>query len=171
MIEEFEGKFPIIAETAFVADSAYVIGDVEIGDDSSVWFHAVIRGDVNDIRIGRCTNIQDGTVVHVDRETAPTRIGDYVTVGHRAIIHGCTIGHHCLIGMGAVVLSGAIVGDHSLVAAGAVIREGQVIPPRSVVVGVPARVVRTVGDHELRRIEDGWRSYVALSKGYRGKEP
>lgn len=169
MIQEFAGKFPVIADTVFVAENAYIIGDVEIGGDSSVWFHAVVRADVNYIRIGQCTNIQDGAVVHVDRVTSPTRIGDYVTVGHRAIVHGCTIGHHCLIGMGAVILSDAIIGDYCLVAAGAVVREGQVIPPRSVVVGVPARVLREVTDEEIRRIEEGWRNYVDLKNLYRGR--
>lgn len=169
MIQEFNGKFPVIADTAYIAENASIIGDVEIGEDSSVWFHAVVRGDVNYIRIGRSTNIQDGSVIHVDRETSPARIGDHVTVGHRAIIHGCTIGHHCLIGMGAVILSDAIIGDYCLVAAGAVVREGQVIPPRSVVVGVPARIRREVTAEEVRRIEEGWRNYVELKNIYRGK--
>ncbi|HXF03940.1 MAG TPA: gamma carbonic anhydrase family protein [Blastocatellia bacterium] len=169
MIQEFDGKFPVIADSVFIAKNASVIGDVEIGEHSSVWFQAVVRGDVNYIRVGRYTNIQDGSVVHVDRETSPARIGDYVTIGHRAIIHGCTIGDHCLIGMGAIILSDAVIGDYCLVAAGAVVREGQVIPPRSVVVGVPARILREVTPDEIRRIEEGWRNYVELKDFYRGQ--
>lgn len=145
MIAEFEGITPTLDEKTFIADGAKVIGAVLMKEFSSLWFNTVVRGDVNKIEIGRYTNIQDNSVVHV-ADPHPTVIGDYVTVGHNAIIHGCTIEEHCLIGMGAVVLNGAVVGKGSIVAAGAVVREGQIIPPHSLVVGVPAKVVKSVPD-------------------------
>jgi carbonic anhydrase/acetyltransferase-like protein (isoleucine patch superfamily) len=166
MIVPFRGVWPRIAETAFVEETAAVIGDVEIGEHSSIWFHAVVRGDVHFIRIGRDTNIQDGVVVHVTEGRFPALIGDRVTIGHRAIVHGCTIGDECLIGMGAVLLDGVVVGPRSLIAAGAVVREGTHVPPGSLVAGVPARIVRALTDEELRRIEGGWRSYRELKDHY-----
>lgn len=145
MIAEFEGITPTIDEKTFIADGAKVIGAVTMAEFSSLWFNTVVRGDVNRIEIGRYTNIQDNSVVHV-AESHPAIIGDYVTVGHNAIIHGCTIEDHCLIGMGAVVLNGAVIGKGSIIAAGAVVREKQVVPPHSLVVGVPGKVVKTVPD-------------------------
>lgn len=143
MIAEFEGITPTIDDKTYIADGAKVIGAVTMKEFSSLWFNVVARGDVNRIEIGRYTNIQDNCVVHVADEY-PTIIGDYVTVGHNAIIHGCTIEEHCLIGMGAVVLNGAVVGKGSIIAAGAVVRENQVIPPHSLVVGVPGKVVKSM---------------------------
>ncbi len=166
MIRPFRGVWPRIAETAFVEESAAVIGDVEIGEHSSIWFHAVVRGDVHFIRIGSYTNIQDGVVVHVTGGRFPALIGDRVTIGHRAIVHGCTVGNDCLIGMGAVLLDGAVIGERSLIAAGAVVREGTKVPPGSLVAGVPARIVRALTDEELRRIEEGWRGYGELKEYY-----
>ncbi len=143
MIAEFEGTIPTLDEKTFIADGAKVIGAVTMKEFSSLWFNVVARGDVNRIEIGRYTNVQDNSVVHV-ADAHPTIIGDYVTVGHNAIIHGCTIEDHCLIGMGAVVLNGAVVGKGSIIAAGAVVKENQIIPPQSLVVGVPGKVVKTM---------------------------
>ena len=147
MLRAFQDKTPRVHETAFVEESAHVIGDVELGAHSSVWFQCVIRADVNRIRIGHHTNIQDGTVIHVD-EDQPAVIGARVTVGHRAIVHGCVIEDECLIGMGAVIMSGARIGSGSLVGAAALVCERQEIPPGSLVLGAPARVV---GVHLQRR--------------------
>ncbi|MEL7649497.1 MAG: gamma carbonic anhydrase family protein [Sedimentibacter sp.] len=145
MIKDFQGRMPVISEKTYIADGCFVIGDVIMEEYSSLWYNCVARGDVNSIRIGKYTNIQDGSVVHVADE-CPTVIGDYVTVGHRAIIHGCTIEDHCLIGMGAVVMNNAVIGRGSIVAAGAVVKENQVVPPFSLVAGVPAKIVRAISE-------------------------
>jgi len=157
---------PAVHATAFVDASAQVIGDVEIGADTSVWMHAVVRGDVNAIRIGARTNLQDGVVVHVMHETHATAIGDDVTVGHSAVIHGCTIADRVLIGMGAIVLNGASIGSDSLVAAGSLVTEGARFPPRSLVMGAPARVKRALTDAEVASILESARHYVELSRNY-----
>jgi carbonic anhydrase/acetyltransferase-like protein (isoleucine patch superfamily) len=155
-----------IAPDAFVAPGAILVGEVSLGEKSSVWYGCVLRGDMEPVLVGSRTNIQDGTVVHVDHES-PARIGDRVTVGHRAVVHGCVIEDDCLIGMGAVLLTGARIGCGCLVAAGAVVREGQVVPPGSLVAGVPARVVGEV-DEELRgRILEGCEHYVSYGSEYR----
>ena len=143
MIAEFEGINPKLAEKTFIAAGATVIGKVTMKEFSSLWVNVVVRGDVNQIEIGCYSNVQDNTVVHV-ADDHPTRIGDYVTVGHNAVIHGCIIEEHCLIGMGAIILTGAVIGKGSIVAAGAVVKENQIIPPHSLVVGVPGKVVRFV---------------------------
>lgn len=137
MLRPYRGRVPKVHPTAFVDDTAAVIGDVEIGLHSSVWMLAVIRGDVNSIRIGQRSNVQDGTVVHVMHDTHATVIGDDVTIGHRAIVHGCTIGDRVLIGMGAIVLNGAHIGEDCIIAAGTVVTEGMVVPRRSMVMGLP----------------------------------
>ncbi|MCE5286946.1 MAG: gamma carbonic anhydrase family protein [Pelosinus sp.] len=139
----FEGFEPELDEKSFIAEGAKVIGQVRMKEYSSVWFNSVLRGDVNFIEIGRYSNIQDNSVLHGTDECA-TIIGDYVTVGHSAVIHGATVEEHCLIGMGAVVLSGATIGKGSIIAAGAVVRERQVIPPHSLVVGVPGKIVKEI---------------------------
>ena len=144
---------PTVADSAWVAPSADLIGDVRIGEQVSVWYHCVLRGDIAPITIGAETNIQDLTMVHVDVDT-PAVIGARVGIGHRAIIHGCTIEDDCLIGMGAIVLSHAVIGAGSVVAAGAIVLEGTDVPPRSLVVGVPARVIREVDDELAGRIRD-----------------
>jgi carbonic anhydrase/acetyltransferase-like protein (isoleucine patch superfamily) len=144
MLRPFKGVVPRIDASAYVDVSAQVIGDVEIGPESSIWMNVVVRGDVNRIRIGARTNIQDLTLVHVMRETHPTTIGDAVTVGHSAVVHGCTIENRCLIGMGAILLNGCRVGTGSIIAAGALVPEGMAVPPGSMVMGVPARVRRTL---------------------------
>lgn len=160
-----------IDPTAFIAPTAVVLGEVTLGADSSVWYQAVLRGDLAPIVIGPETNIQDGTIVHVDTGAACI-IGRRVGVGHRAILHGCEVEDECLIGMGAVVLNRVRVGTGSVVAAGAVIPEGMVVPPGSLVMGVPGRVVRPV-DAELRqRIADTWTHYVEVARQHRaGRYP
>ena len=148
MLRPFRSIYPTVHQSAYVDQSAQVIGDVHIGAESSVWMNVVIRGDVHSIRIGARTNIQDGTIVHVMRETHPTVIGDDVTIGHGAVVHGCTIENRCLIGMGAVVLNGCRVGTGSIIAAGSVLPEGMMVPPGSMVMGVPAKVRRPLTTEE-----------------------
>jgi carbonic anhydrase/acetyltransferase-like protein (isoleucine patch superfamily) len=145
MVFEFENTQPTVDSKAYVADGAKIIGKVDLKEYSSVWFNSVVRGDVNRIEVGRYTNIQDNSVIHVADDFA-TIIGDFVTIGHNCVIHACTIEEHCLIGMGAVILSGAVIGKGSIIAAGAVVRENQVIPPNSLVVGLPAKVVKSIPD-------------------------
>jgi carbonic anhydrase/acetyltransferase-like protein (isoleucine patch superfamily) len=160
------GLSPRVHPSAFIDDSAQVIGDVEIGEESSVWMCAVIRGDVHSIRIGRRTNVQDGTVVHAMTGTHPTAIGDSVTIGHGAIIHGCTIDHQCLIGMGAILLNGAHVGSGAIVAAGALVVEDMKIPPRSLVMGSPAKVKRLLTQAEVADIQRYADRYVGYRLDY-----
>ena len=166
MIRSFGGKHPRLAERVFVDDSAQLIGDVELGDDASVWFGAVLRGDVHHIRIGARTNIQDLTVIHVSEKTHPTILDEDVTVGHRAVLHGCHVMRGCLIGMGSVVMDGVKVGPESLVAAGALVGPGVEIPPRSLARGVPARVVRSLTDAELEHLVYSSQHYVDLKNAY-----
>lgn len=139
----FENHQPKLAEKSFVAEGAKIIGEVCIKEFASIWFNAVLRGDVNFIEVGRYSNIQDNSVLHGTDECS-TIIGDYVTVGHSAVIHGAKVEEHCLIGMGAVILSGAVIGQGSIIAAGAVVRENQVIPPHSLVAGVPGKVIKQI---------------------------
>lgn len=139
----FENQHPQCHDHSFIAEGAKVIGKVSMDLFSSVWFNTVVRGDVNAIKIGKYSNIQDNSVVHV-ADHHPTIIGDYVTVGHNAVIHGCTIEDHCLIGMSATILNGAVIGQGSIIAAGALVKEHQIIPPFSLVVGVPGKVVKTL---------------------------
>jgi carbonic anhydrase/acetyltransferase-like protein (isoleucine patch superfamily) len=166
MLRPYRGLLPRVHSTAFIDESAQVIGDVEIGDESSVWMATVIRGDVNRIRIGRRTNLQDGTIVHVMRGTHPTTIGDNVTVGHAVVLHGCTIEDRCLIGMGAILLNGAHIGEDSIVAAGSLVVEEMKIPPRSLVMGSPAKVRRPLRDEEVASILDYANRYVSYRLDY-----
>lgn len=166
MLRPYRSAHPRIAATAFVDHSAQVIGDVVVGDESSVWMNVVLRGDVNYIRIGRRTNIQDGSVVHVMGGSHPTTLGDDVTVGHGALLHGCEIANRCLISMGAIVLNGAAVGADSIVAAGALVVEGATIPPRSLVMGSPARVRRDISDDEIASIQRYADNYVDYRREY-----
>jgi len=152
--------------TAYVDESAQVIGDVEVGPDSSLWMNVVVRGDVNTIRIGARTNVQDGTVVHVMHDTHPTRIGDDVTIGHGAVVHGCTIHDRVLVGMGAILLNGVVVGEDSIVAAGTLVPEATVLPPRSLVMGTPARVRRPLTDAEVAFVRQSAMNYVTYKKDY-----
>ncbi|MBI3182287.1 MAG: gamma carbonic anhydrase family protein [Myxococcales bacterium] len=166
-VRAFEGTAPRIHESCFVEDSAQVIGDVEIGEDSSVWFNTVIRGDVNSIRIGRRTNIQDLCMVHVEAGTHPTRIGDDVTVGHRVVLHGCSVGNRTLIGIGAILLNGVVVGDECLVAAGSLLTPGTQVPPGSLVMGSPARVKRPLDEKERADLVRSAANYLRYAKVYR----
>jgi carbonic anhydrase/acetyltransferase-like protein (isoleucine patch superfamily) len=153
VLRPYRGVSPRVHPSAFIDDSAQVIGDVEIGEESGVWMNAVIRGDVHWIRIGRRSNVQDGTVVHAMTGTHPTSIGDNVTIGHGAIVHGCTIEHQCLIGMGAILLNGAHVGSGSIVAAGTLVTEGMKVPPKSLVMGSPGKVKRLLTQAEVAEIQ------------------
>jgi len=162
VIRAFRSIHPHIDSSAFVDQSAQVIGDVHVGAESSVWMNVVIRGDVNDIRIGARTNVQDGSVVHVMRNTHPTVIGDDVTIGHGALIHGCTIEDRCLIGMGAILLNGCRIGTGTIVAAGTLVPEGMVVPPGSLVMGAPAKVRRALTpdeDASIKRYADNYVRY------------
>ncbi len=167
MIRPFQGKRPQIHPTAFIEASAQIIGDVEIGAESSVWFNAVVRGDVFYIRIGDRTNIQDGTVIHVSNGTHATILEDEVTVGHNATLHGCHIERGCLIGMGSIVMDGARIGAQSRVAAGALVSPGTVIPPRSLVIGAPARIKRPLTEEEVTGLGGYWRNYIEYTKQYK----
>jgi gamma-carbonic anhydrase len=167
MKRAFMGIVPVIANTAFVAESSEVIGDVVLGPNSSIWFGAVARGDMNTIRVGENTNIQDHCVLHGVRNKYPVSIGNEVTIGHGAIIHGCTIEDRTLIGMGAIILGGAIIGAESIVGAGALVVEGSAIPPRSLVVGSPAKVKRPVTDDEILHARQLAQNYVELAMRYR----
>jgi carbonic anhydrase/acetyltransferase-like protein (isoleucine patch superfamily) len=171
VIEAFQGKHPSIGTDVFVADTARVIGDVDLGDCASVWHGAVIRGDVWRIRIGAYTNIQDLCVCHVTTGGPELVIGERVTVGHRAILHSCTIGDGCLIGMGCVILDGVKVGGGSIVAAGSVLLTGLDVPPRSLVAGVPAAVKRTIDPAASERLVRNAEEYHALALAYLGKRP
>jgi carbonic anhydrase/acetyltransferase-like protein (isoleucine patch superfamily) len=166
MIRPHRGRLPRVHPTAFIDDSAQVIGDVEIGEDSSVWMCVAVRGDVNWIRIGRRTNVQDGSVVHGMLGTHPTIIGDEVTVGHGALVHGCTIENRCLIGMGVILLNGSHVGTESIVAAGTLLVENMQVPPRSLVMGSPGKVKRSLTDEEVASIQRYADRYVGYRVDY-----
>lgn len=167
MIRPFRGKHPQIHPTAFIEDSAQIIGDVFIGEHASVWFGAVVRGDVFYIRIGNRTNVQDGTVIHVSNGTHATILEDEVTVGHNVTLHGCYVERGSLIGIGSIVMDGAFVGAHSLVAAGSLISPKTIIPRRSLVMGVPARVKRELTDEEVADLDGFWKNYVEYTRVYR----
>jgi len=166
MISKFEDKFPVVHPTAFVAENATVIGDVEIGEESSIWFGSVVRGDVNYIRIGERTNIQDNCVIHVSGGTHPTVLGNEITVGHRVLLHGCTVDDRCLIGMGAILMDGVHVGEECLVGAGSLLTPGTIVPPRSLVIGSPARVKRELTSDEIAFLDRSWRNYTELKLRY-----
>ena len=166
MIHPFKGTKPEIDASALVVDSAQIIGDVKIGEESSVWFNAVIRGDVNFIRVGKRTNIQDGCVLHVARKPLPLEIGDEVTIGHNVTLHACTIGSQCLIGMGATVMDGSVIGEQSIVGAGALVTPNTKIPPKSLVLGSPAKVKRELTEEEIRRIRESAANYVGDIETY-----
>jgi carbonic anhydrase/acetyltransferase-like protein (isoleucine patch superfamily) len=162
----FSNSYPRLGRDVFIAESAHVIGDVEIGDESSIWFGAVVRGDVNHIRIGKRTNIQDCSVLHVTSGQWPLIIGDNVTAGHRVVLHGCTIGDNVIVGIGAVVLDGAVVESTSIIGAGSVVAPGTTVPSGTLVMGVPARVKRELKPEEIERIAMSANNYVKYSKSY-----
>jgi carbonic anhydrase/acetyltransferase-like protein (isoleucine patch superfamily) len=164
MIRTFEGRTPRLEATVFVADTALVLGAVTIGAESSVWYGTVVRGDVDTITIGVGTNIQDQSMVHVTTDTHPTVIGDRVTVGHGAILHGCRVGSGTLVGMGAILMDGVEVGEGSVIAAGSLLPPGKIYAPRSLIVGYPAQVKRPVTEDELAWIRSSAETYVALAR-------
>lgn len=168
MIAECFGKKPTIPASAWIADSANVMGDVTLGEHVSIWFQAVARGDVHWIKIGDYTNVQDGSVLHVTNGVSPLTIGKRVTIGHKALLHGCTVGDDCLIGMGAILLDDVEVGSGSVVAAGALLPPGKKYPPNSLIKGAPAKAVRTLTPEEQKEmIDQGWRNYHAYVAEYR----
>ena len=166
MIKKFNGKKPIIHNSTFIADDAVIIGDVKIGKQSSVWYKTVIRGDVNYIRIGDATNIQDSSVLHVTGDTHPLIVGNEVTVGHSVILHGCTVMDRVLVGMGSIVLDGAVLEENSFVAAGSVVSPGTIVPSGKLVKGIPAKVTRNLTRNEIKEIIASSEKYVINAANY-----
>jgi carbonic anhydrase/acetyltransferase-like protein (isoleucine patch superfamily) len=166
MIRTFQGVKPTVPASCFIEETSIVIGDVVLGEHCSVWFHAVIRGDVHYIRIGDRTNVQDLCMLHVTHDTHPLIIGNEVTIGHSAILHGCTIKDRVLIGMGAIVMDGAVIGEDSVVGAGALVVEGMIVPPKSVIHGAPGRVRRGTSEAELAWIKESAENYVKYANQY-----
>ncbi len=166
MIRSYQGHTPVIPESCYVDVSAQVIGDVAMGENSSIWMNAVVRGDVHSIRIGSNSNVQDCSVLHGMRYKHPVEIGDWVTIGHNATVHGCVVEDACLIGMGARILNGARIGEGSIIAAGALIAEGVQIPPRSLVAGLPGKVRRTLGEDDREKILMYAKNYLDYTKMY-----
>lgn len=158
------GKFPKLSAGVFLASGSKVIGDVEIGENSSVWYNTVIRGDVHYIRIGYMTNVQDCSVLHVTNGRYPLNIGNKVTIGHSVTLHGCTVHDLCLIGMGAVILDGAIIEEKSMVAAGAVVKQSFIVPSGKLVAGVPAKIIRDLNEDELSNLEKSAERYKKYSE-------
>ena len=166
MIRGWQGKVPVIAEGCYIDPSAQVIGDVELGEQASVWMNAVVRGDVNAIRIGARSNVQDCTVLHGMRHVYPVIVGEMVTIGHNATVHGCVLEDEVLVGIGATILNNARVGTGSIIAAGAVIPEQMVIPPRSLVAGVPGKIRRELGDADRQLILGYANNYLDYVRVY-----
>ena len=166
MIRTFQGITPTIPTSCFIEDTGVVIGDVVMGEQCSVWFHAVLRGDVHYIRLGDRTNVQDLCMLHVTHETHPLIIGSDVTIGHHVVLHGCTIKDRVLIGMGSTIMDGAVIGEDSVVGAGALVTERTVVPPKSLVLGSPAKVRRTVTEKELSWIRESSANYVKYAGQY-----
>ena len=166
MIRSYQGRQPLVPETSYVDLSAQVIGDVELGENSSVWMNAVLRGDVNSIRVGSNSNVQDCAVLHGQRYLYSVTVGDWVTIGHNATVHGCVVEDAVLIGMGVVVLNNARIGEGSIIAAGAVVPEGMVVPPRTLWAGVPAKMRRELGDKDRELILQYARNYLDYTQIY-----
>lgn len=162
----YDGTSPAVDPEAFVADGATLVGAVRLAAEASVWYSSVVRADGAPIEIGAGSNVQDGCVLHSDPDY-PVRVGERCTIGHRAVVHGCTVGDDCLVGMGAVLLNGVVIGAGSLVAAGSVLLEHTEVPPGSLVAGVPGKVKREVSDTERERIRSGTESYVTRARRYR----
>jgi gamma-carbonic anhydrase len=169
LIRAYRGRLPEIDPSAYIDEAAVIIGDVKIGADSSVWPCAVIRGDVHYVRIGARSNVQDGSVLHVMKDTNPLVLGDNVTVGHAVVLHGCTIEDRCLIGMGSVILNGARIGTGSIVAAGSLVPERMVVPPGSLVMGHPAKVRRELDEADQASINRYAENYVNYKNTYRSE--
>ena len=169
MIKKFKGKSPVIPDSCYISESVDLIGDVTLGENVSLWFGTVVRGDMHFITIGNRSNIQDNSVIHVTTDISPTRIGSEVTVGHNAIIHGATIEDRCPIGMGAIIMDDVVVGEGSIVGAGAVVPPNMIIPPRSLVVGLPANIVRQTTNEELEMIIERAQHYIDFSQKYKNQ--
>ena len=167
LIRPFQGKHPRLHDTVFAVETSTIIGDVEMGEGSSVWFGAVVRGDVHSIRIGARTNIQDHCVIHVTNGKHATTVGDDVTLGHRVTLHGCTVKDRCLIGIGAIVMDGAVVGEDCMIGAGALVPPGMVIPPGTLAVGAPAKPKRPLTAAELEWLKQSAKNYAEYAQVYR----
>lgn len=163
MIRELKGILPKMHDNTFIADTAMIIGDVNIGEGTSIWYGAVLRGDIENITIGKYSNIQDNATVHTETNI-PTKVGDYTVIGHNAIVHGCTVGDNCLIGMGAIVMNKAVIGDNCIIGAGTVITGGKQIPSNSLVIGAPGKVIRQVTDEEIEAVRKNAIRYSQLYK-------
>jgi len=169
MIHNYKNSSPDTGKALFVAGTAELAGEVYVGEDASLWYNVSVRGDLAPVHIGKGTNIQDNSVLHVDRD-GPCRIGDNVTVGHGAIVHACTVGNTCLIGMGAIVLNGAEIGDESIVGAGALVTQNKKFPPRSLILGSPAKAARELTDEEVEAVRKNAEEYVKLAREYGRKK-
>jgi carbonic anhydrase/acetyltransferase-like protein (isoleucine patch superfamily) len=167
LIRAWGGKEPRLADGVWVADGAVIVGDVEIGPGSSIWFGAILRGDVNHVRVGARTNVQDHAILHVTSGTHPTTVGDDVTLGHRVTLHGCTVRDRCLIGIGAVVMDGAVVGEDAMVGAGSLVPPGMVVPPGTLAMGSPARVKRELTIEEVAFFRKSAANYAGYAESYR----
>ncbi len=166
MLKAYQGYIPEVHPTVFIEESAQVVGDVKLGRDSSVWHQAVLRGDVNSIRVGKQTNIQDGVIVHGTYKKYPVVIEDNVSIGHNAVVHGCTVHSNCLIGMGAIILDNAEIGENCIIGAGAIVTEGMVVPANSLVLGVPGRITRCLTPEEVWGLKDRALRYVEYKNSY-----
>jgi carbonic anhydrase/acetyltransferase-like protein (isoleucine patch superfamily) len=166
MIKEFQNSLPQLGQKVYISENATVIGNVILGDEVNIWFGSVLRGDMHYIKIGNRSNVQDNAVVHVTTAVSPTNIGSGVTVGHGAIIHGCTIGDDCMIGMGAIIMDDAVIGSGSLVGAGALVPPNMKVPPKSLVVGMPGKVIREIKNEEHKMILDRPQEYIELAAIY-----
>lgn len=165
LLKTFRGKLPAVSKDAYVADNVVLTGDIEIAEDANIWFGVVMRGDVNSIRIGKGTNVQDLTMVHAD-SNCPTELGDHVTIGHTCIIHGCIIHDNVLVGMGSTVMNGAVIGKNSMIGAGSLVTEGKQIPEGVLAMGRPAKVIRELTQEEIASLQKAVQGYVATSKVY-----
>ena len=167
MIKSFKGKSPTIPNSCYISESVDIIGDVVMGEHVSIWFGTVVRGDMHSIKIGDRSNIQDNSVIHVTTDISPTIIGDEVTIGHNAIIHGATIQDRCLIGMGSIIMDDAIIGMGSIIGAGAVVPPNMKVPPRSLVVGLPGKIIRKTTDEEFEMIIERAQHYIDFALEYK----
>lgn len=166
MIRPFQGMAPKLGQRIFIADSALVLGDVELGDDSSIWFNCVVRGDVNYVRIGARANIQDMSCIHVTNHKWPTIIGDEVSIAHNVMLHGCTLENGVLVGMSTTIMDGAVIGEGCLVAAGSLVREGFIAPPNTLIAGWPAVVKKDLGEDHRQLVASVWSRYVRYKEAY-----
>ena len=170
MIIKYKNKIPVISKTCFIANSTNIIGDVKIGSETNIWFGTTIRADMHYIRIGKRTNIQDNSIIHVTTDIAPTIIGNGVTIGHGAIIHGCTIKDNCLIGMGSIIMNGASIGKGAVIGAGAVVTENMQVPDLALVVGLPGKIIKTLPPETFDNNVNWARKYVQLAKIHKAKD-